>query len=883
MSKNLTRKGIALGAVVALGSSLFAGSPAFAASTISLEPKATETANKALYNTLLGSSFTLDSSLSLDAQAAATSGQLYWKVTNADGKTIGVKFSTGANALADVEGASGTDAGNVTAYTSTATSFTFQPWTDPGAGANTLATDEAAVNHISFSTTSETTTTIKVQAFIDANNNATLDAGTDTVSEERTVQFIKASDVTVTTVLDDPIAGSAPSATVTLGNSINPEQVTLTDVGAQFQVNGGAFAARRTSALNTAKTAFVVTSATNAAAGQAIGVKSVVVRYAGDTTYAIGSVISKSVLAASDADTAAVTLANSANVADAVAATFGGAALLAAGEDSNVNKQIRAGVKDASFSVAFTKAGVAVGSGQPVTVTVAETAGGLLAADTVVTVGGKSIKANDNAAAQTVSYQTTTDASGKISVAINNSKATAGDELFITVAANTGTAEVGLTWETADAAKLVELGKPVGSTTRKIVAGGSVTLNYAAYDQFGQPWVKTDYNYRLSLSAQAGAITITQPIVTLTNGVGSATITENDPAAAGFTVRAALQGQTGAGAWGAVNALTVDSVVAVGTLAVPSKITTNTVLKNSGAALAASGVELALQDLKATDRRGDANTVASQAFGATAGATLGGTVTQADNSLAGYTSVTVSAKGLAFADSASGDNVVKLDSITVQTAADGTFTVYAFGNTAGDVVVTYTAGGATATQTLTFQPAAVATGDVVSISLAKTTKAGRTVPVAVRLTDKYGNPINTVAADGLLTISVSGPGFTTTIADNTDADGYVKFNVILNSADSGLITVTADYDSNGATANVAGTTITKSASATSLVAVSASITKAATSKVTVKNASGLTVKVVRGTKSVTKTATSDSYKVSLKGGSGTVKVYVNGILVASKK
>ena len=67
-----------------------------------------------------------------------------------------------------------------------------------------------------------------------------------------------------------------------------------------------------------------------------------------------------------------------------------------------------------------------------------------------------------------------------------------------------------------------------------------------------------------------------------------------------------------------------------------------------------------------------------------------------------------------------------------------------------------------------------------------------------------------------------------------------------------------------------------------MVGVSATVVKAATSKVTVKNANGLDVKVVRGTKSVTKAATSDKYAVSLKGGTGSVKVYVENILVASK-
>jgi hypothetical protein len=53
----------------------------------------------------------------------------------------------------------------------------------------------------------------------------------------------------------------------------------------------------------------------------------------------------------------------------------------------------------------------------------------------------------------------------------------------------------------------------------------------------------------------------------------------------------------------------------------------------------------------------------------------------------------------------------------------------------------------------------------------------------------------------------------------------------------------------------------------------------------VKNAEGLTVKIVRGAKVTTAVATSDSYRISVKGikaGKRSVKVYVNDILVRSK-
>ena len=72
MSKNLTRKGLAFGALVALGSTLFAGVPAQANSSgpLTLLPNG-GTAAGATYTSLIGAGLTLSSTLDAGKQAVA--------------------------------------------------------------------------------------------------------------------------------------------------------------------------------------------------------------------------------------------------------------------------------------------------------------------------------------------------------------------------------------------------------------------------------------------------------------------------------------------------------------------------------------------------------------------------------------------------------------------------------------------------------------------------------------------------------------------------------------------------------------------------------------------------------------------------------------------
>jgi hypothetical protein len=243
--------------------------------------------------------------------------------------------------------------------------------------------------------------------------------------------------------------------------------------------------------------------------------------------------------------------------------------------------------------------------------------------------------------------------------------------------------------------------------------------------------------------------------------------------------------------------------------------------------------------------------------------------------------VTVASKGVTFTVG----GVSFEDSVTLFSASSGDVSVSAKSNIAGSHTVTFTSGAVSKTVALAVNAVAANSGATLSITAPKLVKSGNTVVVTVKLVDKYGNPVavpNTDSTSPTTTVSYDGPGFVTSAIPQTLTAGVSTFRVLLGSSDSGAATVTFTYDADGT--GTASATLTQTA--TILVGVSATVSAGSKkANVVVKNAVGLTVTVVSGTKSTTKIATSDNYKVSLAkltAGKKTVKVYVNDILVSSK-
>ena len=267
MSKNLTRKGLALGAVVALGTTLFAGAPAQAASVLFAPTTGTG-------NTLVaGETFSLTASLSSDLPAS-NSTQLKFKVANTTGVAATVKvngktivaagtYSTNTagtfyKPVALDASVGGQTAGSTLASGTTSAVYGVSDTTVDLSAATTTPVTVAGVastatnpSTISIASTAATTASYTVTAFLDANNNAVIDNGE--LSAVQTVNFVKVADSGLAVSLTKPVQSStALAATVAFASDVNVAQITAAKYKVGFGVYGVSGATTATGTANAA-------------------------------------------------------------------------------------------------------------------------------------------------------------------------------------------------------------------------------------------------------------------------------------------------------------------------------------------------------------------------------------------------------------------------------------------------------------------------------------------------------------------------------------------------------------------------------------------------------------------------------------------------------
>ena len=281
MSKNLTRKGLALTAVVALGASFFAGTPAFAADlginngSVSLTPNAGSN-----YAVLTDSTFVLKAN---SASGVTGSGKyLKFKVSDLDAKVSAASiygvastaYSLTSN-VATVTVPSGhkfkvgdkvTVAGHVTgingSFTLTAVTATTVSYASTNADI-TSATDAGTVDllasygstrgtgtsfvldsKVDTNTSNKTITltnsdntashSVDITAWVDDNDNGVIDA-TEYQSPTRTVKFLIPGDIVSTTTIRPASAGDATvTADVTTVPALNGDQIASGKVAVEF-------------------------------------------------------------------------------------------------------------------------------------------------------------------------------------------------------------------------------------------------------------------------------------------------------------------------------------------------------------------------------------------------------------------------------------------------------------------------------------------------------------------------------------------------------------------------------------------------------------------------------------------------------------------------
>ncbi|MFM5905787.1 MAG: hypothetical protein ACKORF_06780 [Micrococcales bacterium] len=201
MTNITARKGLAFGALIALGSTLLAGAPAHAAAGVTLAPSAGTS-----YSLPAGYGFTLTATASSEIPTDRFD-EFKFKIVNVDGKDAeAYTYSSDWNYNGDYVNASG-DAGS---------SHVVSGYAPGGNGVNNgkiwLESND-----------NDDTSHYVVTAWLDANGNDSVDAGE--LSATQTVTFLKAADISATTKVDAPIyAGEdVVSGHATL-NNINVEQ-----------------------------------------------------------------------------------------------------------------------------------------------------------------------------------------------------------------------------------------------------------------------------------------------------------------------------------------------------------------------------------------------------------------------------------------------------------------------------------------------------------------------------------------------------------------------------------------------------------------------------------------------------------------------------------
>jgi hypothetical protein len=855
MSKNLTRKGLALGAVVALGSSLFAGTPATAAPTALY----LESAFGTNLNGVLGQNFVLSSTVANGANSDVV--KYYVEGVTAANLTVTGRFTTNLSAAA-----ASTYSNNVDADTDAAAKIA--TISSPAWEAGKAYQFALKVN----STNVTETTSVKVTPFLDSVLADGKPGANELTGTPVTIVFNKATALTATPTLTTVKLGSAVKATVAV-STINLEQFRAATDGAptdqdflnvDFTENGSAFGTQSIAPLyNITDKEFTASSSSSSlTAGRVYG-----------ATAQFGT---------TDSASAALVTAAAGEVASlgAFAVAKGTSYRSSANSSSDV---VRAGSGTVSISTTITPESGKAKAGQKVTFTITET--NSLDDAATVTAGGKTLKdaASTN---ETIDVDVVTDADGKATLAIAYAGIKNADTFAVTATAAsasgsaTGAGTKTFTGQDSKAAAIVDVTGAVhsGTSVRQVAKGSALSIDYVLVDQFGQAPSgdfqivvtedSSNANFTANVAVSSGKVTF--------NGSDNSTADNN------YIVTATVQKKNAtSGNWEAISpAVSTTSAIQIAAAGTPSSITVT-----AGATTGVSRSEVSYVGGN-TDVEQDTVTRTAPANGT--GTTLTGTVVGANGAVVDGATVTFTGANVLF----KAGNVYGAGSLTVRTDASGSYgTVNVYSNKAGKQTVTITSGGASKTVDITF--AAVTTGGSVWTTDAPARiLPGKTLKVTATLTDKYGNAVDTTGS--LVKVSYTGPGFlTATPASDTDADGKISFTVLLGAADEGSATVKFTYA--GTNGTLEETTSNDDVVSTSTVVIGAAPAAAAATAavsgstgkfyVSATNAAAKKVVVkVAGKFFRSFTGTAEKKTVALKAPKGKhkVTVFVGGKLVTTK-
>ena len=735
MTKNIARKGFALGAGLSLAVTGLVAPAAYAVDAIQL----TETVGTG-YNVLNDGNFEV-SALITNAAISGGSETVKFRVVDADGLLANAGLDLGDGTAADAPD------GALTATSTANVDDVLASFTDGVAVVDSSGITAGTAYELMLDPTAAADAfSVTVQAWVDFDGDNTIDSG-EFASPVRTVTFYPADEVTFSVNLVTPTLGAANiNSTVTTSPALNVAALAnALDVGYATYV--------------AATDAYTIVASGGTVSGAGAFTNGVAVTSDSDYKLAIAggglaaaTYVAQAVLGTTEVGNA-VFYTVGASDATAVTAVSVVASGDVAGEDIRTNAA-------ASFEVTVTDTNGDAVAGETVVFSFRENHADT---DAVISVGGHSIKNGDTAAAaKTVSAST--DADGVATVSASFSGFAAGDN-FMTVSAKVASlaATSNLAPDFVDTAfGSIYAHNTLGTAAvLKVAAGSSYSLTYSVVDNFGV--LLTDSNYRVELS-DGGSVLKT---ATLASGIASFSVADQTTVSEVWTATVSKY-STSTANWGS-------DLSSGGVAITPVVGASNSASAVTLAGSSTTGLALNLSALTASDTR-----LGQTAPTLTSGtrATLSGTVTDASGA-ATYSSVTLSAPGVLFASGA----VTSLGSITVQSSAAGAFGgVVAYSNTSGDVTVTATAGSASKTLDLTFAAAGALTGTALTVNVADAAP-GKTMTVSGALTDKYGNGVKTNAAK--LKVTYTGPGFVVgSLPTATETDGSYEFKVLLGSNDT---------------------------------------------------------------------------------------------------
>jgi hypothetical protein len=406
----------------------------------------------------------------------------------------------------------------------------------------------------------------------------------------------------------------------------------------------------------------------------------------------------------------------------------------------------------------------------------------------------------------------TTDASGQVALAVNNSSGAAAESIVFNASVqNVAATSMTSTWAGSVYSILDMDDQNTANSvrTRAAVAGASHTMNLKVQDQWGQ--AIDGAVYRLAASTTQGGIATVNNVSIV---AGAATVTVPDAGLGGATtVALTFQKLTGS-TWALSDTTSVNDWNGaagndLGTVAVNYYAATqvDAFTFNADAATLPSGTAANLTVDVTTVALASADT----RFGETAGtytaaskAVLGGKIASSTTGAAkSGQAITVSAVGILF----KAGNVWATDSLTFL-SSDGTFSVEAYSRVSGIKAITFTAGALSGTVSTTFATVAGAGGYTISLTTPATVAKGSTMRVEGQILDVNGNGVAlTTAGTGAnptLSVTYLGLGLVSgALPTTTDATGKFYFYVLVGSNDAGTATVTASYDHNGTTTDTA--------------------------------------------------------------------------------